>query len=174
MTSIYELTQEQQEIIDALFWLDSNDEQDEEEILRLERNLSRIHYNAENTVEWLGGIYLELKAIAAQRKEAKQRAERRQRVAENAEQRLKDKLLEIMQTFGLQKVSGDLCDIRTQWNPGKLEYAPDFDAHLLPDDCKKIVPEQVVPVAAEIMRHIKAGDMIDGVELVKTLGLRIG
>lgn len=170
---IYELTQKQIEILDALFWLDENDEEDAKEIEYLNKKLSEIQGSAENTIKFLSGIWLETRAIAAQRKEAKQRAERRLKIAENAEERIKNVILNIMQTFDIKKVSGDLCDVRTQLSPGSVSYEDGFNIDSLPDDCIKIIPEEHKAIAAEVKKHLDAGEEIPGVSIVKTLGLRI-
>ena len=73
----------------------------------------------------------------------------------------------------IKKVNGETLDIRTQLSPGRLVYAGGFDVYSLPDECIKIIPQQHVPVAAEIARRIKGGAEFEGVELVKELGLRI-
>jgi len=174
MAKIYDLTVEQQDLIDQLFWLDSEDEDDVTEILRLERNLSKIRESAENTVEFLAGIYLELRAIADARKEATRKAAKRQKTAENAEQRLKDKLLEIMQIFDIKKVSGDLCDVRTQYGPAALVVDDELDPRVLPLEFVDIIPQHYKMKNKEIKEFLKDGGELEGCHLVQKLGVRIG
>lgn len=173
MSKIYQLTEDQRDILDRLYFLDENDEEDVKEIEYLNKKLSEIHVSAERTIEFLSGIWLETRAINAQRKEAKQRAERRLKTAENAEERIKNRILTIMETFDIKKVSGDLCDIRMQLSPGSIVYDESFNVDLLPSYCVKVIPEERKPIAAEVKKYLEDGESIPGVSIVKSLGVRI-
>ena len=175
MSRINELTQDQEEILNLLFVLDDSDEEDQEQIEYLNKKLNMIRGSAESTILFLNSIWLELRAIAEKRKEAKQRAERRQKTAENAEKRLKNRIIEIMETFDIQKVVDDSTGegIRTQMSPGTLVFGNDFDYSTLPQECRKEVPAQIVPIDAEIKKLLKNGFAFDGIELVKSLGIRV-
>lgn len=168
MSEIYDLSIKQLEILDMLFW-----EDDEQEIERLNKKLHEIQGSAENTVRFLSEILLETRAVKEARKEAKQKAEKRLKTAENAEQRLRDRILQIMQTFDIKKVYGDLCDIRQQANPVSVQYAVDFDPKSLPAQCINIVPAQYKPIASEVKKLIESGEYVPGVELIQTVGIRV-
>jgi hypothetical protein len=171
MTKIYYLGLEQSEILDSLFWLDENEEEDAKEIEKLKKDLFRIRSDATNTLEFLSGILLESKAILEAREEAKRRAERRRKTAEKSVEKLTGVIEYIMRQFEIQKFSTDLCDCRLQYGPPGLQYAEGFNAMFLPTDCYKL---EYKPIAAEIKKHIEAGEVIDGVELVRKESLRIG
>jgi hypothetical protein len=160
-------------LLDQIYFFDPEDEQDAEELERLYKSLERTRGDIANMLEWLAKIKVEMKAITEGRAEVARKATKRLRSAENAEKRMGDFILGIMINNDIKKVSGDILDIRTQLSPGKLVYANGFDVDSLPDECIKIIPEQHVPVAAEIARRLKDGAEFDGVTLIKELGLRI-
>ncbi|MGZ7118235.1 MAG: siphovirus Gp157 family protein [Methanobacterium sp.] len=171
MANIYELTQDQEEIVNLLFSLDDADEQDAQEIEYLNKKLSAIRGSAENTILFLNGIYLELKAIAEKRKEAKIKAQKRQTTAENAQERLKNRIIELCDTFDIEKVIDDESGlgIRTQLSPGSIKYDDNFDYSKLPIHCRET---KIVPINSEVKEYLKDGGVISGVEIVKSVGIR--
>jgi hypothetical protein len=173
MSRINDLTQQQTELLDQIYFLDQDDEQDAEELDRLYKSLEKTRGDISNMLEWLAKIKVEMKAITEGRGEVARKATKRLRSAENTEKRMGDFILSIMINNDINKVNGEMLDIRTQLSPGRLVYVNGFDVDSLPYECIKIIPEQHVPVAAEIARRIKEGWKFDGVELVKEFGLRI-
>lgn len=175
MSTINELSKEQEEILNILFALDDEDEEDLEKIEFLHKRLNHIHGSAENTVLFLNGIWLECRDIASKRKEANQRAERRQKTADNAEKRLKNRIIEICETFDIKKVINNETGegIRTQMSPGSLVYDnTKFNIDRVPEYCKEIIPEHAIPINKEIKKLIDSGVKIEGAEIVKSLGIR--
>jgi hypothetical protein len=171
MTRIYKLNIQQQDILDRLYFLDENEEEDAKEILLLKKDLLKIRGDASKTLEFLSGILLESKAILEAREEAKLRAERRRKTAQSSVDRLTGVIEYIMRQFEVQKFSTDLCDCRLQYGPPGLQYAEGFNAMFLPADCYKL---EYKPIASEIKKHIEAGEELEGVELVRKESLRIG
>lgn len=174
MASIQELNEAQKKILDQLFFLDENDEEDAEQIELLKFELNKIHGDAKNTVLFLHKIWLECRDIASKRKEAKHRAEKRQKTADNAEIRLKTRLIEIMNEFGTEKVIDDYSGegIRTQMSQGRLVYSDDFDINKLPDELTETIPLKIVPIDAKVKQAIKDGVEIEGAMIVKENGIR--
>jgi Siphovirus Gp157 len=170
MAKIYELTQQQSEILDRLFWLDENDEEDIQEIEKLKIDLYKIHASAERTLEYLVPILLETRALLAGREEAKRRAERRRKTAETAERRLVGVIEYIMQKFDIRKLSTEYADISLQMSPGSVAFEDNIDWDLLPEDCYKI---EYKGISSAIKEHLKNGDVLPGVWIEKKEGLRV-
>lgn len=173
MSRINALNLEQSELLDELFFLDESDPEDAEQIERLTNRLGQIKGSAASTVEFLSVILLESRALLEAREDVKRRAEKRRKTAENATERLKSVILRIMTDFDIKKISGEACDVRTQLSPGKLVYSPGFDITYLPGDCVETIPEVKNPITAKVITLIKEGFEIEGVEIIKELGLRI-
>ena len=104
MPRINELSQAQEEILNRLFFLDSEDQDDEAEIARLKKDLLMIRENAYGTLQFLSGILLESKALLEGREEVKRRAERRRKTAENSVIRLTSVIEFILKKFEIQKI----------------------------------------------------------------------
>lgn len=180
MGKIFQLTQQQIELKNKLFYLDSNDEEDAELIEEIERELHNIHGSAENTLVFLYGILNESKAEVAARsavvdyikKNDLLRAQRREKVAESAVERLNATIIRIIDTFDLHDVNlPDGSTINKKLNPGKLiinEQALDLDAltesltqiipehkELLPPDKERDYPGAAALIKKELMDSIK-------------------
>jgi 50S ribosomal subunit-associated GTPase HflX len=172
MAKIHDLTNDQEEILNLLFCLDESDEQDKEQIEYLNKKLNLVRGSAESTILFLNKIYMEARDISEKRKEAKIKAQKRQTTAENAAERLKNRIIEICEVFDVQKVidEDDGVGVRTQLSPGSIKYAEDFDYSKLPIHCRKT---EIVPINKEVKALIDAGTIIPGVEIVKNLGIRV-
>ena len=170
MTKIYELDQQQSEILDRLYWLDENSEEDAEQVERLKKDLLKIRDSAENTVAFLSNILLESRAILEAREEVKRRAERRRKTAERSVERLTTIIEHILRKFELKKVVCESCDISIQKNPPSLVYAKDFDPATLPPDTFQVIYK---PLNKEIKAYMENGATFDGITLQQTESLRI-
>jgi len=173
MSRIYDLTQEQEELLNGLCFLDSDDPDDQEERARIERKLEKIRGSAESTVDFLLGIYLEAKTIASARKEAAQAMQRRQKQAEREEERLKSRILEIMQIFDIKRVDGEYAGVSRYLSSGSVYIDDDLDLNTLPDNCRREIPASVEPVKSEIAKRLKAGEDVPGCELIRSEVLRL-
>lgn len=170
MAKIYELTEQQNEILDQLFWLDDQDEEDAAKIELLKKELLKIRGSAESTLEFLSKILLESRAILAAREESKRCSERRRKAAEKNVERLTNVCEHIMSKFDIKKISLEECDITLQMGPPGLEYAPNFDPSSLPTDCYKL---EYKPIAKEIKARIDDGEQFEGIMLVRRESLRV-
>lgn len=170
MSRINELNEAQTGILNRLFWLDENDEEDNEEIESLKNELLKIRGDAYLTLEFLSGLLLESRAILEGREEVKRRAERRRKTAETAVTRIEGVCKYIMEKFEIQKMQGDNCTLTLGISPGTLEYASNFNAESLPKDCYKI---EYKPLTKEIKAYIADGANFEGVSLVKRKTLRV-
>jgi hypothetical protein len=165
---ILDLTNEQTEILDRIYWL--SEEEDAAEIERLNRDLVRVKESAKGTLTFLSGLLLESRAILVAREDAKRRAEKRRKTAENATIRLQTTVEYMMSTFEIKKIALDDCDLSLQWSPGSLQYSNDFDPTLLPEDCFQVTS---TPVSSAIKARLLDGEELPGVEIVKVETLRI-
>ena len=117
-TTIFELSKQQEELNDALFWC-SEDQQEGELILE---QIDKIKGNAEHKLKWLTTILAEAIANEDALKEAKKAIvathDARIKRAEKRTQGLKDFMITSMQLFEFKRVDGDyesytLCKERT-------------------------------------------------------------
>lgn len=168
MATIFDLTEQQTEILSLLYWLDEDAEDYEEQKQRLESKLASIKGNAENKVDFLSGIYLETRAMLEQRTEARKLAQRREKSAANAEDRIKQTIMSLMTTFELSKVEGRLCNVSRYQSDGKIIFNSNFSVDLLPDSMKKYIPASIDPLPTEIKKAIKSGEYVPGCELIKS------
>lgn len=168
---INDLDAKQREVLDMLFWLDENSQEDAEEVERLNKELIKLRVSAVQTLEFLAKILLESKAILEGREEMKRRAERRRKTAESAVIRLTSIIERVMKRYEIKKIDLDECSLRFQTTPGALVYADGFDVTELPEDCYRV---SATPIASAISARIKDGEHFEGVELVKRDTLRVG
>jgi hypothetical protein len=153
MSKIYDLNAKQIELKNKLFYLDKSDEEDAELIEEINYELSHLKGSAENTLVFLYGILNESKAEAAARsavvdyikKNDLLRAQRREKVAESAVERLNATIIRIIETFDINDCNlPDGSTINKKLNPGKLiinEAALDLD--VLPESLTRTIPEHL-------------------------------
>lgn len=169
--SLYELSQQQQEILDYLYFL--NLDEDSQERNFFNAKLNQIRGSAESKVEFLSTLLLESKQISEARREAEKRATKRKKVSENIESRLRDKILEVMQTFNIKKVEGQFANV-SRYQMKKLCNMDNFDVTTLPDDLKIVIPQEILPIKIAILNRLKDGEEFEGLYLVETDCLRVG
>lgn len=166
MSSIFELTLEQQQLLDSLYW----DSEDQESLDRLNKVRGHIEYK----LSYLTDILAEARAEVATRKtaldEAKKRLEKRYKCAVSAEERVKKYLLESMVNAGIDKIEGRFINVRSIPHDAP-KYTDEFN------------PENLLPVTYEgdplvkknveyklsdrmIVKAIKGGYEIHGVFVV--------
>lgn len=168
MSTIYELSQEQQDLLDALFW----DDEDETSINRLET----IRGTVEQKLQFLSTLYAEQKASADLAVETLKIATKRLKAqsdrAEKAKDRLKDFILNTMLTFNVKQVKGEVCNLSHYYPAAALNLTDTLDIANLPDGCKEIIATVKIN-NAEIKRRLTEGEEIKGAYLVKTAALRM-
>jgi len=168
MSTIYDLSKEQQELLDALFW----DDEDEVSLHRLEI----IRGTVEQKLQFLSTLYAEQKANADLAIETLKIATKRLKAqsdrAEKARDRLKGFILNTMLTFEVKQVKGEVCNLSHYYPAASLKLLDTLDIANLPDSCKEII-ETVKINNAEIKRRLSEGEEIEGAYLIKTASLRM-
>lgn len=167
MATITELKEDQQKIVDELFFLDPNDEQDKEQIELLYAKLSALGGGVRRKIEFLSGILLEVELNESARKELLTKAQRRFKTAENAAERIRKIIKETMIEFGINKVSSDYSDIRIQ-DGREIVFIPEgYNLSKLPEYYVTYTPESYMPKKRELTKALKEGVEIEGLELVR-------
>lgn len=162
MTTIYELKEQQQKILDTLFF-----EIDEENEKLLLQQIGEITGTVEYKLEYLSKILMEAKLLEHARKEALERAQKRHKTAVNAEQRLKDFILESMIGFEIKRIKTDDCTISIQKGRESVYIPENFDASKLPENLRTHYPETFKAKKNDINRLLKNGDDVVGLKLMR-------
>lgn len=167
MATIFELSKEQAELEDALFWVD--EDQDEKELIQ--DNINKIKGTAEHKLQWMTTILAEAMAHEEALKEAKKAiVETHNARINRAERRtdgLKKFMIEAMQRFQFKRIDGDYVSYTLCAPRKSLVYLDNFDIKSLPVGCAN-VKEIWYPVAKEIMAHLAAGEVLPGVYIKET------
>jgi uncharacterized membrane protein YkoI len=166
MSRINDLTEQQCKLLEDIYLLNEDSQEDDEELQNLFNKLSENHKDIISYIEWMSKVYVEMVEITEGRREVSRKATARLRSSENKKDRLKYFILDTMKNNNLQKIKGKEHDLRLQLTPGTLVFEHEFDYSSLPNDCVQIIPEQVKPIASEVKRMIK-DHPIDGISLVK-------
>lgn len=198
MSRIYELTEQQEELLNQLYWLDENEESDQIEIDRIKKELTKIRGSAENTLEFLSGLLLnfnydssvhedEQKRLVALADKAKKRKESSLKNAA----RIEGIMLYVSKKFDIPHIKTKYGDFSPSITPGAVIYSDGFDVEKLPAEFTKIIPEHKEPVAKEIMAYLRAkifdvklkklnpnvtivdDDSLPGVSLVRKEGIKV-
>lgn len=132
MNTIFDLSQEKQEILDQLFWLD-----DDEELVNM---LESIDHKIERKLVYCTDLLAETRGIVAIKKtaldEAKKRLDKQLKQAERAEARLVEFIKNSMLRSGFKKINGNIINI-TLVKTSDIEFDHDFDYSVLPEECFK-------------------------------------
>jgi hypothetical protein len=167
MAYIHELKDDQQKIVDELFFLDPNDESDKEQIDLLYSKLANITGSVEHKLEFLVGILCEVEANESARKDLSDKAIKRLKTATNAAERIRKLIRETMIEFNIKKISGDYADVRIQ-DGREIVFIPEgYDCKKLPDYYVKYEPETYTPKKRELTKALKEGLLIEGLELIR-------
>lgn len=158
MPTIYELKQEQAELLDAMFF-----EEDDHEI---QARIDAIYGTVEAKLRYLSTVLLEARALEEERKEAVKKAQGRAKIAEAAIDKLKEFITSTMQDFDIKKIEGEHCSIRLDAGRESISYADNFDQMALPDDCIELITTTKT-LTNKVKEHLKAGDEIPGVSIIK-------
>ena len=173
MPSIYDLNEQQRELQDELFWIDPSDENYEQQKQEIENKLNKIIGDAKFKLEYVAKIYLDSKAVLEERIKARELAQKREKQARSATDRLHEFLLSTMINFNIKKIDAGVCDISRYLSSGSVKYTEDFSIDMLPDKYVKVIPETKSPITSEIAKALKDGEFIGGCELVKSDVIRI-
>ena len=158
--TIYELTQQQQELLDTLFFDDENEE-------LLLQQIAQIKGTVEHKLEYLSKILMEAKAVEASREDALARAETRYIQSTCATQRLKEFMRESMINFDIKRIKTDDCTVSIQKGRESVFVPEGFDAKGLPENLRTHYPERFEPKKTDIKKLLNAGDCIEGLSLIR-------
>jgi hypothetical protein len=166
---IYELKQQQQEILDELYWC----EEDSERAEIIQDQLNKIEGSIDRKLSFLTSVLAEsiaLSKLATERKIiAAERLERKEKQAKRAEEKLREFILSVMRDFDIKKVEGEILNV-SRYERDTVIQLPDFDIDKLPINLIKVT--KVVDKTA-VNNELKEGWNVDGFELVKKTCLRI-
>ena len=161
MSKIYDLNQEQLDLLDALSWKDA--EEDAEEIAEIEKRLMQIRGSAENTLKFLSNIYLQLGYDLSVKKDEETRlkalvaeAAKRAKMAARERDRVSSIMVRIMKEFNIDKFSTGYSDFKRTIAPGEVIYRPDFDVRKLSEFYVRTIPERQEPNGKEICAALRA------------------
>ena len=152
--------------LDALFAMDDGEVTPESEQLAVEL-ASKLAQKADH----FGGFVRTLEANAAACKAEEERLRDRRKALENKAAWLKRVGLDALQHMERPRVEGELFTLAVQNNPPSVVVHVLADA--LPSAFVRVIPEVREPDKAAIGKALKAGQQIDGCELVQTQSLRI-
>jgi hypothetical protein len=166
---IFELRQEQQILLDRLFWCEPED--NEADIIRSE--LNKIDGAIDRKLSFLTSVLAESIALSKLSTEAKkiaqERLERKEKKAKRAEEKLREFILSVMKDFDIKKVEGDILNV-SRYERDVVIQLQNFDIDKLPSNLVKVT--KVIDKKA-INDEFKHGIGIEGFELVKKDCLRI-
>jgi len=169
MSTVYELKQQQQELLDSLYWI----AEDNEEADVIKRHLLVIEGTVERKLSFLSDVLAESIALAnlatERRKIALERLERKEKQAIKAELKLREFILSVMKDFDIKKVDGEILNV-SRYERDAVVQLPDFDIDKLPLNLIKVTK---AIDKTEINNFIKNGGHVSGFELVKKDCLRI-
>ena len=169
MSTIYDLKQAQQELLDSLYWI----AEDNEEADVIKRHLLVIEGTVERKLSFLSDVLAESIALAQlateRRKIAAERLERKEKQAIKAEEKLREFILSVMHDFDIKKVEGEILNI-SRYERDAVVQIQNFDIDNLPRFFVKVT--KTVDKTA-VNNEFKAGGHVNGFELVKKDCLRI-
>ncbi len=161
--TLYELTGEYEELIGALECAESEEEADE-----IWRRLGDTEDGIQDKAEAYARILRNKQAEADALKTEKRRLEQRLRAAEAVVERLKARMLEIMQWLGVREVPTGIGKWRVQMNPYSVSV---LDEAAVPDEFRIPQPDKIDKEG--ILKHYKeTGEILDGTSVAQSLGIR--
>ena len=169
MATVYDLKQQQQELLDSLYWI----AEDNEEADVIKRHLLVIEGTIERKLSYLSDVLAEsivLAKLATERKRiALERLDRKEKQAKRAEEKLREFILSVMHDFNILKVEGEILNI-SRYERDAVIQLPDFDIDLLLHAYINITRSLDMKA---INKAVKDGRIVKGFELVKKDCLRI-
>jgi hypothetical protein len=169
VATVYDLKQQQQELLDSLYWIP----EDGEEADVIKRHLLVIEGTIERKLSYLSDVLAEsiaLSQLATEaRKIAAERLERKEKQAKREEEKLREFILSVMKDFEIKSVKGDILNV-SRYERDSLSIPQFIYWENLPKGFKK---EKIELDKQEITRFLKNGGEIEGFELVKKDCLRI-
>lgn len=163
MATILELNKHARKILDELYFLDDEFEDEAERIEVLNAMLNEIYGSAENKINFVLGLLLEAQGKTEAAKTVEKQVVKKRKSCEAAEKRLKSWILGTMELNGLKKVTGDYSTV--SYCEGR-ESVVVLDESLIPDE---LIKTEVIktPMKREIADYIKEHGSIQGVIIKK-------
>ena len=163
MTTLYELTNEFAQLLDAL----ENAQNDTEAAFlldELDALSADIEQKAANYARALRNYEAQIVAVKTER----ERLTEQQKRAEKQIERLKARLLEAMQAMNLKDISTPIGKWRVQMNPPGCSV---LDERAVPEAFRVPQPDKIDRAA--ILRHFKeTGELLPGVEITQNMSIR--
>jgi hypothetical protein len=159
---LYELAQNYNNLLDLL----ENPDIPQDVINKsLEEVEEDFNVKAENICKLIKSVELEAKAI----KEEERRLADRRKSLEHRVVNLKAYLNGTMTAIGAKKIKGNIFTLSIQKNPHKVVIK---DEELIPGDY--VIVEKIIDIDKKgLLAALKAGEKIEGAELIQTESLRI-
>jgi len=193
MSKIFQLTEQTRELTDRKYWLDITDDDDIEELEKINMSLAVLARQAENVTDWYATHINDAKYALEQAKEQRVKFQKIEKIAQNNLDYFMDASLAFMIEHGIKESSGDMFKISRSLTPGALIFDADFNPELLPSDFTVTVPavpehkEVLKPELTEILRAIIKNEngvldqenaiieleSLPGVKLVRVESLRV-
>lgn len=169
MPTIYELSEEQSELLSALYW--------DEDDLEANARLNDIRGTVEQKLKFLSGLYAEskveaelanekLKIVSKQLKAQAVRAER-------AQDRLKQFIIDTMVNFDIKNVKGTECSLSWYYPAASMKVLDNFSLESVPKEFIKSIPATFEIDKGLLKAYLQDGHEVEGVVLVKTPALRM-
>jgi hypothetical protein len=169
MTSVYELKQQQQELIDSLYWI----AEDNEEADVIKRHLLVIEGTIERKLSFLSDVLAESTALSQlateRRKIAAERLERKEAQAQRAELKLREFILSVMHDFNILKVEGEILNI-SRYERDAIVQTQNFNIEKIDERFLKVTKSIDKKLVND---SIKSGEKIEGFDLIKKDCIRI-
>jgi len=166
MSTIYDLTQEQKELLDILYF-----EEDDELI---QHRLMQVQGEIKRKLSWLTTVLSEARAEneadEARHKYITEKSDKKRKRSANAVNRVKKYILESMIEAGIKRIDGDVISLSLCDNK-RPAYEDNANFEVWPEDCFKVIHE-IKPVSAAIKKHLLAGEELPGAVLVNEPYLR--
>ena len=169
MSTIYDLKNQQQELLDSLYWIPEYGE--EADVIK--RHLLVIEGTIERKLSFLTSVLAESMALAQLAKERKrialERLERKEKQAKRAEEKLREFILSVMHDFDIKKVDGEILNI-SRYERDAIVQIQNFDIDSLEYRFFKVTKSID---KTEINNFIKSGGYVKGFDIIKKDCLRI-
>ena len=163
MSSLYQLTDEYTELVARLEEAET-DEEAAKVMEELDLKSGEIAHKAEMYARIIKNKKSEIEGYRAEEK----RLAQNRHAAEGAVEKLENRLLETMETLGLDTIQTSIGKWRIQSNPWSAEIVDESkvpQAYLIPQPPK-------VDKAGLIKAHRETGEVFEGVEFMQKAGLR--
>ena len=165
MPPLYIITEEYQELL----WALSSPEEEELSQEELESILKEVSDLFDKKAANIAGLFLNLEAQAKAIKEAEQRMKKRRDSLEKNSKRLRDYLLNSMQSLSIKEVKTPEYLVKIRKNPCRVDVANEA---LIPQRFKEVV-ESVKINKTAIKEAIRSGNQVPGATLEQGYSLAV-